>query len=99
MEGVEDVELHVVEGLEKGSDEFSFELEEFGEFVFEEVVVVVEFLGGELDVVFGFVEGFFVFEGFVLFVLEFFEGGVSPVEVELFVGTFKARLLDDFENA
>ena len=56
-------------------------------------------MGGELDVVFGFVQGFFVFEGFVLFLLEFFEDRVASVEVQLFVGPFEACFLDDFENA
>ena len=30
MQGVKDVELHVVKGLEKRADELSFEVEEFG---------------------------------------------------------------------
>ena len=69
MEGVEDVELHVVEGLEEGLDEFALELEKAWELVFEEVVEVVEFLGGLVDVGFGLVHCFFVLEVFVLLVL------------------------------
>ncbi len=60
VEGVEDVELHVVEGLEERLDELALEGEQLGQLLLKEVVEVVELLGRRLHFVLGLPHGLFV---------------------------------------
>ena len=45
VESVEDVELHIVEGLEERADELGFEGEQLGQFVLQQIVVIIKLLG------------------------------------------------------
>ncbi len=97
VQGVEDIKLHVVKGLEKGLDEFALKLEQGRKFVLEKVVEVVEVLRCLLHFAFGFVEGFLVLEGLFFLVLQLLERGTFAIVIQLFVGALEGCFLDHFD--
>lgn len=98
VQRVEDIELHVVEGLEEGLDELALEREQLGELLLQQVVEVVEFLGRLLHVVLGLPHGLLVLGRLLLLLPQLLERRVVPVEIQLLVLALHHRLPDDLED-
>lgn len=95
---VEDIELHVVERVEKRRDELRRELKELGQLGLEQVVVVLVVRSGRLAVVLKLEHRLVLFGGAVLLFLELGVGVVMPVEVDQLVVALRDGLRDALQH-